>query len=62
MALKTLHKPPSNKAPSVARTIKPRISHPDRIKEIAGCMSDADANELRAIIDTSCEKIDKDAW
>lgn len=60
--LKTLHKPATGKAPSVVRTIKPRISHPDRIKEIAGCMSDADASELCAIIDTSCEKVDKDAW
>jgi hypothetical protein len=25
-------------------------------------MSDADASELCAIIDTSCEKVDKDAW
>jgi hypothetical protein len=59
---KTFRKIEHLKMPSMAKKIKPRISHPKRIKEIAGCMSDTDANEMRRIIEDSCEKVDRDAW
>ena len=39
-----------------------RIAKKERFREIAGCLSDADAKELRGIISGSCEKVNRDEW
>jgi hypothetical protein len=41
---------------------KSRVSHKNDINKIAGCLSSADAAELKAIIEQGCEQVDHDAW
>lgn len=43
-------------------TIKSRLPDKKNIGKIAGCLSNEDAAELKAIIQQGCEGIDRDAW
>jgi hypothetical protein len=41
---------------------KKRLFHKKDLFKIAGCLSSQDAEELKAIIDQGCERIEQDAW
>jgi len=40
----------------------PRNIKKARFRDIAGCMSDKDAQELRTIVAESCERINDNEW
>jgi hypothetical protein len=42
--------------------IKKRLTNKKNLYKIAGCLSSQDAEELKAIIEEGCERIEHDAW
>jgi len=52
----------TTRTPVLAPTIKSRLPDKKNIGKIAGCLSNEDAAELKAIIQQGCEGIDRDVW
>lgn len=46
----------------VTTVAKTRLPNKKNILKIAGCLSTADAAELKTIIEQGCERIELDAW
>lgn len=45
-----------------APVVKKRLANKKNILQIAGCLSTADAAELKAISEHGCERIEHDVW
>jgi hypothetical protein len=45
-----------------APVVKTRLPNKKNILKIAGCLSTADAVELKSIIEQGCERIEQNAW
>jgi hypothetical protein len=62
MPVKQLITKHSTRHPIAAPIVNNRLSNKKNILKIAGCLSTADAMELKTIIEKGCERIEHDAW